>query len=371
MPETIQSRLGDPGLRLSPAYRFCFRFDPPEFASLSRLAFSGWRLPRGETMQKENSMRGKWTKSVWLGLLAAFVIGLASAGENYKFTMVIYGTTGNPFWKKVVAGAEETAKNLGVSVDIQYAEDQSEKQINLIETAIANKVDGIGIIINYDDAYNAIVATAMDAGIPVVAYNIDHTQGAAGNRRMAFIGQDFVTAGYLVASRLIKDGGLKKGDHVMCPVEHPAAVYAVKRYEGVKKALDEAGITSEVLDSGAISLEDTLNKETQYLLGHPETKGILAMGGMPLEVAPKAAKDLGMNIPVAGFDITLPIINSISRGEIIATVDQQPFYQGALTVTQLYFNNKYGLLPCDVNTGGAIIDKTNFQKIIEFADTTR
>jgi len=295
----------------------------------------------------------------------------APAAGAYRFTMVIYGTTGNPFWKKVVAGATDTATTLGVKLDIQYAEDQAEKQVNILETAIGNKVDGIGLIINYDDAYDKVVEKARTAGIPVVAYNIDDTRGPAGNQRMAFIGQDFVTAGYLITKRLIDTYGIKKGDLVVCPVEHPAAVYAAKRYEGVKKALDEVGAVSEVLDTGAISLEDTLTKLTQYMVGHPNTKAVLAMGGMPMEVAPQAIREAGLNIPNAGFDITKKIITNILEGKSLATVDQQPYYQGSFTVMQLYLNRKFGLLPCDINTGGAIIDKSNAARVLELADTVR
>jgi ABC-type sugar transport system substrate-binding protein len=154
-------------------------------------------------------------------------------------------------------------------------------------------------------------------------------------------------------------------------VEHPEAVYAEKRYEGVKKALDEAGASSEVLDTGAISLEDTLNKITQYLLGHEDTDAIVAMGGMPMEMAPQAAEEAGMDIPNAGFDITKQIIRNIQDGKSLATVDQQPYYQGAFTIIQLHMNNLYGLLPCDINTGGAIIDKSNADVVLELADTVR
>lgn len=300
--------------------------------------------------------------------VAAFAL---AATRSYRFTLVIYGTTGNPFWKKVVAGAQETAKVYGVRLDIQYAEDDAEKQNHMIETAIANRVDGLGVIINLDDAYTNSIKRAMDKGIPVVAYNIDSTKGAAGTERMAFIGQDFVTAGYLITKRLIKTYGIGKGDRVVCPVEHPGAVYAQKRYEGVKKALDEAGAISEVLDTGAISLEDTLTKLTQYLVGNKNTKAVVAMGGMPMEVAPKAIADAGLKIPNAGFDITKAIIKNIIDGKSLATVDQQPYYQGAFTVMQLYFNKKYGLLPCDINTGGAIIDKRNATRVMQLADTVR
>jgi len=295
----------------------------------------------------------------------------AEAGESYNFTMIIYGTSGNPFWAKVVSGAKETAAAIGVSVDFQYADNEPEKQNNIIETAIANKVNGIGMIINLDDAYDKTVKAAMDAGIPVVAYNIDDSKGPEGNSRMAFIGQDFKTAGYLITKRLIKKYGINSSDHVVCPVEHPEAVYAEMRFAGVKRALDEVGASYEVLDTAAVSLEDTLNKLTQYLVGHPETDAILAMGGMPMEMAPQAAEEAGMDIPNAGFDITKTIINNILEGKSLATVDQQPYYQGAYTVMQLYLNNKYGLLPCDINTGGAIIDKGNAAVVLEFADTVR
>ena len=164
---------------------------------------------------------------------------------------------------------------------------------------------------------------------------------------------------------------LNKGDLVVCPVEHPEAVYAAQRYAGARKAFEPAGIKSEVLNTGGISLEDTLNKLTQYLIGHKDTAAILAMGGMPMEVAPQATADAGLKIPNAGFDLTKQIANNIIDGKSIATVDQQPFYQGFLTVTQLYYARKYGLHPCDVNTGGGVVDKTNAKQVLQFADSVR
>ncbi|MDO8587642.1 MAG: substrate-binding domain-containing protein [Armatimonadota bacterium] len=317
-----------------------------------------------------------------LTLLACVVLAVAlalggcggkkqKAAENYRFTFVIYGTAGNPFWTKVVNGAKEAADKIGCSVDIQYADNDATKQNDIIETAMANKVDGIGMAINYDDAYDELVKKCLEQGIAVVAFNIDDSKRAAGNSRMAYIGQDMESAGFIIANRLINDGKLKKGDLVVCPVEHPDAVYARQRYAGARRAFDAVGIKSEVLNTGGVSLEDTLNKLTQYLLGHKDTDAILGMGGMPMEVAPQATAEAGMKIPNAGFDLTKQIATNITDGKSIATVDQQPFYQGFLTITQLYYNRKYGLHPCDVNTGGGVVDKTNVKQVLEFADTTR
>lgn len=294
-----------------------------------------------------------------------------SEGPKCRFTFVIYGTAGNPFWTKVVNGAKEASRKFDCSVDIQFADNDATKQNDIIETAISNKVDGIGMAINYDDAYDEVVKRALDKGIAVVAFNIDDSKKAAGNPRMAYIGQDMEAAGFIIANRLIKEGGLEKGDLVVCPVEHPDAVYARQRYAGAKRAFDAVGIKSEVLNTGGVSLEDTLNKLTQYLLGHKDTDAILAMGGMPMEVAPQASADAGLNIPNAGFDLTKQIAVNIKDGKSIATVDQQPFYQGFLTIAQLYYSHKYGLHPCDINTGGGVVDKANVELVTMFADTVR
>ncbi len=294
-----------------------------------------------------------------------------AAPGDYRFTLIIYGTAGNPFFSKVVAGANEAAEKLKCSVDIQFADNDAARQNNILETAISNRVDGIAVAISLDDAYDNNIRRAIDVGIPVIAFNIDDSQRAKGNARLAYVGQDMEAAGYIIAKRLIRDGGLKAGDHVVCPVEYPEAVYAVQRYAGASKAFQEVGIRSEVLNTGGISLEDTLNKLTQYLLGHKDTDAVLAMGGMPMEVAPQAISDVGLKIPNAGFDISRQIALNILTDKSIATVDQQPFYQGFITITQLYYNRKYGLLPCDMNTGGGLVDKSNVARVIDLADSVR
>ena len=67
---------------------------------------------------------------------------------------------------------------------------------------------------------------------------------------LAYVGQDAVATGNLIASRMISDGKIKPRDHGFCPVEFPTAAYASERYAGVKKALDKIGATCEMVDTG-------------------------------------------------------------------------------------------------------------------------
>lgn len=297
--------------------------------------------------------------------------GNGPARPQYEFGFIIYGSQGNPFWTKVVAGVNEACDKLGCRATIQYAQNDPVKQNNLIEMMVAKQVDGLALAISNNDSYDRNVQEALDQGIPVIAFNIDDEERAAGNARLAYIGQDMEEAGYNIARRLIEDGGLEAGDHVLCPVESPEAVYAVQRFRGAKRALDEAGISSERIKTGTESLEQTLNRIKQYLLANQQTDAVLGLGEGPLQMAPQAAEEAGLDIPTAGFDLSMVIAANIQSGKTIATVDQQPFYQGFFVITQLYYNRKYGMLPCDINTGGGLVDAANIAKVIQLADTVR
>jgi simple sugar transport system substrate-binding protein len=179
----------------------------------------------------------------------------------------------------------------------------------------------------------------------------------------SFVGQDFVQSGALIAQRMINDGKIKAGDHVFCPVESPDQVYAVQRYAGVMQALRAIGATCEELGTGN-DLAPAQATLISYLLGHPHTSAIIALGGTPLSVAPAAIKKANLNIPIGGFDLSSDILTAIKSGVITATVDQQPYTQGYQSIMELVLYLKYGLTPADINTShNALIDKTNVDQV--------
>jgi len=295
----------------------------------------------------------------------------AAAPPEHKITMIIYTPASVEFFAPAVQGAKEAAQQFNIDLDIQYADSDNVKQNNLIETAIANEVDGIAVIIQDDDAFDENVCKAIEQGIGVVSFNVDDSQGADGNCRMAFMGQNFVDTGYLIGKRMIEEHGLKAGDLVFAPVEAPEAVYATLRYEGLKKALDEAGIESDLVAT-QFDLAGAQTIEVQWLLGHPDVDAIVGLGSVPLTVAPKAMEEAGIKVPVGGFDLTPEIIQGIEDGVITATVDQQPYSQGFYAVAQLALWLKYGLFPSDMDTGGiGLVDASNVQTVKELVGKYR
>jgi ABC-type sugar transport system substrate-binding protein len=302
---------------------------------------------------------------------ASLVSAPALAQSKPKITMIIYTTPGQPFFNPVLQGAKDAAAEQDVNLDIQYANNDQVTENNLIQTAMANKVSGIALSIWDDKAFHKNICAAIAAGVPVVAFNVDNSKGAAASCRQAFIGQDFINAGYLIGKRLVQTVHLGKGDLVFTPVEFPDAIYATLRHEGVQKALDEVGAKSEIVGTTG-DLTTARTTMVQYLIGHPDTKAILALGLEPLIESLPALKEAKMDLPVAGFDLSPEVLDGIKDGKIIATVDQQPYAQGFYAVTELALEVKYGLYPADMKTGGSgLVDKTNYNLAVKYAGTHR
>lgn len=291
--------------------------------------------------------------------------------SKIKILFVPWSQSSNSFFEAVVNGAKDAAAQQGVQLEVQFGEEDQNRTKTILETGIANKVSGIAVNIADDDAFDDVMCRAMKGGIPVVTFNIDDSKGAAGTCRLAFMGQSFVDTGYLIGKRMIKDHGLKKGDKVFTPVEAPQATYAVLRHAGVKKAMDEIGATTEILGTGNDHAQ-ALDKMTQYLLGHPDTKAVIGLGQTPTSQAVQAIKDAKLKIPAGGFDVSKSILEDIKEGRLTATVDQQPYSQGFYAVTQLALNIKYGLYPSEMNTGGdGLIDKSNYKYAEKWAGPVR
>jgi simple sugar transport system substrate-binding protein len=339
--------------------------------------FQGW-VPRGAVMSV---------------LCAAFIVVLAACGggsptgststgsgsgslsggtdiSGKSFLFEIQSTPSDSFFVPVVNGAKAAAAIAGVKLQVQYASGDDTTEVNQINTAIASGVSGIAVSIP-DAGLNKVLCNARSKGIAVVAFNIDGATPQGANCVQSFVGQDFVQSGELIAQHMIQLGQIKPGAHVFCPVESPNQVYAVQRYAGVKQALSAIGATCDELGTGN-DYGPAKATMVSYLLGHRNTTAIIGLGHAPLDQAPAAIKQVGMNIPIGGFDITSDILSAIKSGTITATVDQQPYIQGYQSVMELALYLKYGLAPANINTSnGALIDKNNVDQVVSLVGNYR
>jgi len=118
--------------------------------------------------------------SVLLLVLAACDIGGGAAtpttvgggtggGQTY---VLVPKNLGNPYFDTANKGAQEAAKELGVTVQYQGTSTaDATQQIQLINSLIAQKVNGLAISANDSDALVPAGKSALDAKIPVVSWD--------------------------------------------------------------------------------------------------------------------------------------------------------------------------------------------------------
>lgn len=309
------------------------------------------------------------------GLVVAWALSPIPAvaekpGEGMYFRLVTHGGD-DPFWAVVRKGMEDACEELGCKADIDLCGGDLALQQKRFREAVAMHPDGIALVINDDTAWDKPVADAIAKGIPVIGMNNDDTKGAAGNARLCYIGQNERRAGRIIAERLFKKGKEKGWDltkaHVAMPVEVPGAMYGVVRSQGILDAMKEYGITSyEIIDAGGLEMTTVEQRETSYLMAHPETKFMIGLGGIVTDRITDSLKAAGYapgEIIAGGFDCCPGTLTGLKEGYMEATIDQQQYLQGYFAIYVLYLYKKYGFTP-NIDTGGYLVDK-NTIKLIE------
>lgn len=99
----------------------------------------------------------------------------ASDGKVYAF---VPKSAGNPYNEKEADGFQEAVESVGGTAVIQYPESATaDAQITVIESLISQGVDSICVAANDENALQAVLEEAMDAGIQVCS--VDSSVNAA------------------------------------------------------------------------------------------------------------------------------------------------------------------------------------------------
>ncbi|WP_164903502.1 substrate-binding domain-containing protein [Nonomuraea polychroma] len=296
--------------------------------------------------------------------------GLGGRAQNRKITFLLSQDPGDSFWGTISQGAKDAAELFNVELNLQTSQGDPGKYNDLIGSAVADKPAALAVVIDDPKRYTENVCAASKAGIAVLAYNITQ-EGDVAACTSGFVGQNFEEAGFLLGRRLIAEAKLPQGAKVFTPVEFPEQVYAIQRNAGVQKALDAIGAKTEMVATG-IDDAGALDKMSQYLLGHKDIAAIVPLGGTPHRNIEAAMTDVGVKVPVVGFDLSKPVIDGIKSGTILAAADQQPYIQGFQTVAQLALKLDFDLSPATINSGGGgLVDKSNVAIVEQLAGTIR
>ena len=287
--------------------------------------------------------------------------GGGSGSYGYKIAVVTHGAAGDAFWSIVKAGAVKGGQDMGV--DVQYQSDgDPQKQSQLIDAAVNQKVDGIAVSMANPDALKTSIAAAVTAGIPVITIN------SGGDRSKEFgamthVGQDEQIAGEAAGARL-KEGGIK---HLLCVIQEAGNVALEQRCAASKAGLGATTENLQVDNNNLTGAQSTIKAKLQQ---DTSIDGVLTLGGQMATVAAAAISEAGSSAKLATFDLSADVTKLVADGKALFAVDQQPYVQGYLPVVMLTLyksnlNTVGGGNP--VLTGPSFVTQENAQQIAELA----
>jgi LacI family transcriptional regulator len=269
------------------------------------------------------------------------------------------------FFKTVVSGMESAREILGnedINIEFKFLEVYDVvKQSEQLREILENKnYDCIAIAPSHPLVLNPLIDELVENGTIVITFNTD----APNSKRSLFIGQDAYIAGKMVGQIL----GMKsrEGDYVAYFTSFVPTAGVKGRTDGFVKMIDENYQQLRIL--GPFEYNDYVDEATslarQVILNTPRIDFMFANNMVGTLGCARAVKETGNQgkIFVGGFDQNDEINQLINEDIILATILQDPYNQGFLTIkTLLNTLNKDINMVKELYTGCELLMKSNIE----------
>ena len=260
--------------------------------------------------------------------LLALVLSGCAGGPRKKQIAVIPKATSHVFWIAVQSGAMAAGKELDVEViwNGPAAETDYSRQIQIVDSMVARRVDGIAIAAAERKALVQAVERAVDAGIPVTVFD----SGLDSEKYMTFVATNNVEGGKIAARELAR---LIGGEGKVALLMHaPGSQSTMDR----EKGFDET-VASEFPKIKIVARQFSQSDRAKgraaaenFLAANPDLKGMFASaepGSVGASLAIKA-RELQNKVMLVGFDSSEGLIEDLKEGSVDALVVQDPFKIG-------------------------------------------
>ena len=279
-------------------------------------------------------------------------------GKQLKLAFVT--NNASDYWTVARKGVEKAEKELpNVTVDVQLpGQGTAAEQTQLVDNLLAKGIDGMAIS-PVDPANQTDLLNKAADQILVFTQDSD----APKSKRTCYIGTDNVAAGRQAGDLLKKS--LPNGGKVMFFVGKIDAQNAADRFQGMKEAIK--GTKIQVLD---VRTDDTdrakaKSNVSDTLVKYPDLAacvGLWSYNGPAILSAVKDANKVG-KVKIVCFDEEDDTLAGIKSGAIDATVVQQPFEFGYLSIINMskYLGGDKSVVPAkgQIYVPTKAIDKSN------------
>lgn len=213
--------------------------------------------------------------------------------------------TSDPYFVAANRGAQEAAKELGVTVEFNGPVDANvAAQGDIIDRWVRRRVNAIAVSANDANALAPAMKRAAAAGIKVMTWDADVTPDA----RQVFLSQaTFAGMGRTMVDMMVRSAGTSQGDFLIVT----AVLTAPNQNRWIEEIRKYATDNYPALKIVAVlpgdeDLEKSKNVALNFLQANPSTKGVFCVTGIATPGVIEAVKQLGLVGKVAVTGLGVP-----------------------------------------------------------------
>jgi ribose transport system substrate-binding protein len=296
-----------------------------------------------------------------------------SKSEQYY---LIATNTAVPYWKTAAAGFEAAGAEYGVSVDTRGpAGLNAQAEVDEFNAMVARKPAGILVSVANSKLMQPAIDAAIATGIPVITIDSDSPE----SKRLYFIGTNNREAGRLggahVAAQLNGKGNVVFFTNPGQPnLDERLKGYndIFAGYPGIKvvEVFDIKADPGTALDQAGVYLART---------GAAKVDGFICLDSRSgVNVAEAFKRRNATDRMLVAMDVDPDTLALVGDGTIDSTISQKPYTMAFLGLKALddihhypvnplgseYGLNPYSPFPAFIDTGVALIDKTNLDAVL-------
>ena len=236
------------------------------------------------------------------------------------------------FWQSVHAGAAAAARELGV--EIRWSgpamENEFSRQVQIVESMINSRVDGIVLAPTDRVALVSVVERAARENIPVAIFD----SGINTENYVSFVATNNYGAGQMAARRIGQVLGGRGAVAMM--MNMPGSASTLEREKGFEQALAREFPSIRIVERqfGMSDRAKAMSVAEDILTVHPDLNALFASNEPGSVGAAQALKSrqLTGKIKLVGFDSSPTLVDDMKAGVFDSLVVQDPFNIGYTAV---------------------------------------
>lgn len=322
--------------------------------------------------------------TVWIVLFVVFIavfigIGIARKGGSGKQGIYRIGVvpkeTASQYWKGVRNGAEQAGRDEGVIVlwNGPEVETDFERQIQILEDMMAQKVDGIILAAGSRNALVPMVEKVGARKIPCVIVD----SGVDTDKYLSYMATDNYKGGALAARRM---GEILAGKgRILVVAWTPNSASTDARLQGFRETLAKEFPGVEIVDSQypqPPTMDKARDVTQDMLTRNAGVDGVFACNATSAGGALTALQSFQQDpsakkIKMIGFDAWPMMVEGLKKGDLDSLIIQNPYKMGYEGVKAIVQHLEGKPVPKEVDTGVELItaDKLKDPKVMELVNS--